>query len=81
MDQYEEYFEEEKEEVEVENEEVVVGAVAPHSVSIPLEVVVGPIAGSPESPSPSPSTPTPSPPVPSPLQGSPLGDATSFMGF
>ena len=74
MDQYEEYFEKE-EEVEVENEE------APQPMIIPLEVVVGPVAGSPESPSLSPLPPMPSPPMPSPPQGSQAGDATSLMGF
>ena len=81
MDQYEQYFGEEEEEVEFENEEVVVGAVAPQPVKTPMEVVVGPIAGSPESSSLSPLPPTPSPPVPSPPQGSPVGNATSFVGF
>ena len=79
MDQYEKYFEEHQ--VEVGNEEVVVGVVAPQPINIPLEVVVGPVAGSTESPSPSPSPRTPCPQVPSPTQGSPLGDAPSFMGF
>ena len=58
MDQYEEYFEEE-EEVEIENEEVVVGVVAPQPVHIPLEVVFCPVAGPPESPLPSALPPTP----------------------
>ena len=79
-DQYEEYFEDE-EEVEIENEEVVFGVVAPQLVNFPLKVVVGPVAGSPDSPSPSPSPPTPSPPLPSAPQGSPLGVTSSCMGF
>ena len=73
MDQYEEYIEEEEEQVEVGNEEVPVGVVAPRPGNTPLDVAVGPIAGSPESPSPSPSNPMPYLQVPSPPQGSPLG--------
>ena len=78
MDQYEEYYEEISDN-EVEQQEEVMGVVAPLPVEIPLEVQVAPPAGNPQSPSPSPQTP--SPPVPSPPQGSPEGDATSFMGF
>ena len=79
MDHYEKYFEEE-EEVKIENEEVVVSVVAPQPVNMPPGVVVGPVAGSPESPLPSPSPPSPSLQEPSPPQSSPLGDAPLFMG-
>ena len=78
MDQYEEYYEEISDN-ELDQQEEVVGVVAPLPMEIPLEVQVAPPADNPQSPSPSPQTP--SPPVPSPLQGSSVGDATSFMGF
>ena len=80
LDQYDEYFEEAEEE-DIGQEEVVLAVVAPQPVNIPLEMRVGPVAGSPESPSPSPSPSTPSPRVPSLPLGSPIGDAPSFMGF
>ena len=80
MDQYEEYFKEVSEdEVEVGQQEEVVGVVAPMPIEIPEEVQVAPLAANPQSPSPC--LPTPSAEVPSPPQGSPVGDATSFMGF
>ena len=66
-------------EVEVGQQEEVVGVVAPMPIENPLEVQVAPPADNPQSPLPSP--PTPLPEVPSPLQGSPVGDATSFMRF
>ena len=63
--------------MEVEQDEVVVGIVAPQPVNIPLELVVPGVADNPESPSP----PSASP---SSVLGSPLHqpwDAPSFMGF
>ena len=79
MDQYEEYFEEMSDnEVEIGQQEEVVGIVAHQPMNIPLEVQVVP-ADNAESLSPSP--PTPPPQALSPPQGSPLGDAPSFMGF
>ena len=75
MDQYEEHFEENSDnEVENEQEEVVVGVIAPQPVKICLVVVVPGVADNPESSS-------MSPPRPSPPQGSPLEDVPSFMGF
>ena len=65
-------------EVELGQQEEVLGIVAPQTVNIPLEVQFVP-AENPKSPSPSP--PTRSPQVLSPPQGSPLEDAPSFMGF
>ena len=88
----EDYFEElSDQEVEVGQQEVVVGVVAPQPINIPLEVQVVP-ADNPESPSPSPpSSPEPSPaaspaasPPASPGLGSlqpQFGDAPTFMGF
>ena len=61
MDQYGEFLEEEEDEVEIGQKEVLAGVVAPQPVNTPLEVVVGRVAGSPESPSPSPLPTTPSP--------------------
>ena len=78
MDQNEEYYEEISDK-EVEQQEEVVGVVAPLPMEIPLEVQVAPLADNPQSLSPS--SQTPSPPVPSPPQGSPVEDVTSFMGF
>ena len=79
MDQYEDYFEEVSDnEVELGQQEAVVGVVVPQPVNVPLEVQVVP-ADNPESPSPSPATPSHK--VASSSQGSPFGDATSFMGF
>ena len=80
MDQYKEYFEEvSQDDVEVGQQDEVVGVVAPMPIEIPLEVQVALPADNQQSPSPSP--PIPSPEVPSPPQGSPMGDATWFMGF
>ena len=88
----EDYHEElSDQEVEVGQQEVVVGVVAPQPINIPLEVQVVP-ADNPESPSPSPlSSPEPSPaaspaasPPASPGPGSQqpqFGDAPTFMGF
>ena len=79
MDQFEEYFEEVSEdEVEVGQQEEVLGVVAPMPIGFPSEVQVSPPADNPKSPSPSP--PTPSPEVPSSPQGCPVGDAVAFMG-
>ena len=78
MDQYEEYYEEISDN-EVEQQEELVGVVAPLPVEIVLEVQVAPSADNPHSPSPSPQTPSPQ--VPSPPRGSPVVDATSFMDF
>ena len=78
MDQYEEYYEEISDN-EVEQQEEVVGFVAPLPMEFPLEVQVAPPADNRQSPSASPQTP--SPPVPPPPQGSPVVDATTFMGF
>ena len=78
MDQYEGYYEEITVN-EVEQQEEVVGVVAPLPMEIPLEELVAPPADNPQSLSPS--LLTPSLQVPSPPQGSPVGDATSFMGF
>ena len=88
----EDYYEElSDQQVEVGQQEVVVGVVAPQPINIPSEVQVVP-ANNPESPSPSlpsPSQPSPagspaaSPPA-SPGPGSPqpqFGDALTFMGF
>ena len=77
-DQYEEFFEEISDN-ELEQQEEVVGFVAPMPMENPLEVQVAPPADNPQSPSASPQTP--SPPVPSPLRASPVGDAMSFIGF
>ena len=88
----EDYYEElSDQEVEVGQQELVVGVVAPQPINIPLEVQVVP-ADNPESPSPSPpSSPEPSPaalraasPPASPGPGFPqpqFGDAPTFMGF
>ena len=77
---HEDFFEEVSEdEVGVEQQEEVVGVVAPIPIELPLEVQVALLAENPQSPSPSPQTP--SPPASSPPQGSPAGNATSFMGF
>ena len=79
MDQYEDYFEEVSDnEVELGQQEAVVGVVVPQPVNVPLEVQVVP-ADKPESPSPSPATPSLK--VASSPQVSPFGDATSLMGF
>ena len=78
MDRYEEYYEEVSDN-DVEQQEEVVGVVAPLPMEIPPEIQVARPADKPQSPSHSPQTP--SPPVLSPPQGSPVGDATSFMGF
>ena len=78
MDQYEEFYEEISDNV-VEQQEDVVGVVAPLPVEIPLEVEVAPPADNPQSASRYPQTP--SLPLSSPPQGSPMGDATSFIGF
>ena len=88
----EDYYEElSDQEVEVGQQEVVVGVVAPQPINIRLEFQVVP-ADNPESLSPSPPlSPEPSPaaspaaPLPaSPVPGSPqpqFGDAPTFMGF
>ena len=82
----EDYYEElSYQEVEVGQQEVVVGVVAPQPINIPLEVQYVP-ADNPESPSPEPSpaaSPAASPPA-SPGPGSPqplLGDAPNFLNF
>ena len=62
--------------LEIGQQDVLVGVLAPQLVNIPLEVQVVP-ADKPESPS-------ASPPTPSPVQESPpqqLGDAPSFLEF
>ena len=63
----------------MEQQQEVVGVVAPLRTEIPLEVQVAPPAENPQSPPPS--VQTPSPPMASPPQGPPVGDATSLMGF
>ena len=67
------FFEEELEEVMAE--------ASPQPINIPLEIQVGPIAESPESPSPSVSPGTPSPVALSPPPMSPVEDALPFMEF
>ena len=77
---HEDFFEEiSEDEVEVEQQEEVVGIVAPLPAAILLEVQLAPPADNPQSPSVSPQTPSPQ--VLSPPQGATVGDATSFMGF
>ena len=76
MDDEEFYEEVSDQEVELDQQQEVVGVAVPQPVNIPLEIQVGP-ADNAESPPPSPDSP-------SPVLGSPPqqpGDAPSFMAF